>query len=133
MADVQCLHGMDPRFCSLCNRPRNLVKNSTKRQGHDASLPEIIKFLNHEQVRATYGAVAKVLGVIPRTMGSKLGPRCVEASWIVSTATGLPIDYGEDEMHPDLLKKIDVITTGSELTKRMSAWKDKAAKSASTH
>ena len=33
----------------------------------------------------------------------------------------------------DLLKKIDVITTGSELTKRMSAWKDRAAKSASTH
>jgi hypothetical protein len=134
MAGVQCLHGMDPRFCSLCNRPRNLAKNSAKRlQGHDASLPEIIRFLNHEQVRATYGAVAKVLGIIPRTMGSKLGPRCVEASWIVSTATGLPIDYGEDEMHPALLKKIDVITTGPELTKRMSAWKDKAAKSASTH
>ena len=134
MTGVQCLHGMDPRFCSLCNRPRNLAKNSAKRlQGHDASLPEIIRFLNHEQVRATYGAVAKVLGIIPRTMGSKLGPRCVEASWIVSTATGLPIDYGEDEMHPALLKKIDVITTGPELTKRMSAWKDKAAKSASAH
>ncbi len=134
MTVVQCLHGLDSRFCSLCNRPRNLAKNTTRRgQGHDSSLAEIIRFLNHEQVRATYGAVAKVLGLIPRTMGTKLGPRCVEASWIVSTATGLPIDYGEEEMHPALLQKIEVITTGGELTKRMSAWKDKATKHASTH
>ena len=126
MSDLRCIHGMDSRFCSLCNRPRNLAKNTARRgHGHDASLAEIIRFLNHEQVRATYGAVAKVLGIIPRTMGSRLGPRCVEASWIVSTATGLPIDYGEDEMHPALLQKVDVITTGSELTKRMSAWKER--------
>ena len=126
MTVLQCLHGLDSRFCSLCNRPRNLAKNTPRRgQVHDASLAEIIRFLNHEQVRATYGAVAKVLGAIPRTMGDKLGPRRIEASWIVSTATGLPIDYGEDEMHPALLKKIDVITTGGELTKRMSAWKER--------
>jgi hypothetical protein len=131
MIGLQCLHGLDSRFCSLCNRPRNVAKHTARGgQSHDASLAEIIKFLNHEQVRATYGAVAKVLGLVPRTMGAKLGPRCVEASWIVSTATGLPIDYGQDEMHPALLQKIDVITTGGELTKRMSAWKDKKTRGA---
>ena len=126
MAVLQCLHGLDSRFCSLCNRPRNLAKNTARRgQSHDASLAEIIRFLNHEQVRATYGAVAKVLGIVPRTMGTKLGPRRVETSWIVSTATGLPIDYVQEEMHPALLQKADVITTGTELTKRMSSWKDR--------
>jgi len=126
MTSMRCLHGMDSRFCSICNRPKNLVKNTARRgQGHEASLAEIIRFLNHEQVRATYGAVAKVLGLVPRTMGTKLGRRCVEASWIVSTATGLPSDYGVDEMHPALLQKVEVITTGGELTKRMAAWKDR--------
>jgi hypothetical protein len=126
MIELRCLHGMDSRFCSLCNKPRNLAKQTVRRgQGHDASLAEIIRFLNHEQVRATYGAVAKVLGLIPRTMGAKLGPHRVEASWIVSTATGLPIDYGQDDMHPALLESVDIITTGGELTKRMSAWKSR--------
>jgi hypothetical protein len=125
MIGLRCLHGMDTRFCSLCNRPRNVEKHTVRRrgQGEDVSLAEIIRFLNHEQVRATYRAVAGVLGVIPRTMGAKLGPRCVEASWIVSTATGLPTDYDQDEMHPALLHKIEIIATGRELTRRMSAWK----------
>jgi hypothetical protein len=121
----RCLHGLDTRFCAICNRPKNVGKETVRRGQvhHDASLAEIIRFLNHEKVRATYGAVAKVLGLVPRTMGAKLGPRCIEASWIVSTATGLPIDYGEDEMHPALLQKLEVIATGPELTRRMSKWK----------
>jgi hypothetical protein len=124
MIGLRCLHGMDTRFCSLCNRPRTVEKPTARRgQVADVSLAEIIRFLNHEQVRATYRAVAGVLGVIPRTVGAKLGPRCVEASWIVSTATGLPTDYDQDEMHPALLHKIEIIATGRELTRRMSAWK----------
>jgi len=124
MSGLRCLHGMDTRFCSICNRPKHSGKPTVRRgQVDDVSLPEIIQFLNHEQVRATYRAVAGVLGVIPRTMGAKLGPRSIESSWIVSTATGLPTDYGEDEMHPALLHKIEIIVTGGELTKRMSAWK----------
>jgi hypothetical protein len=124
MIGLRCLHGMDTRFCSICNRPKHSGKPAVRRgQVDDVSLAEIIRFLNHEQVRATYRAVAGVLGLIPRTMGSKLGPRCVEASWIVSTVTGLPTDYGLDEMHPALLHKSEIIATGGELTRRMAAWK----------
>jgi hypothetical protein len=129
MIALRCLHGMDSRFCSLCNRPRRIGKDAVQKGlAHDASLAEIIRFLNHEQVRATYRAVAGVLGVIPRTMGSKLGPRCLESSWVVSTATGLPSDYDHDEMHPALLHKTEIIATGRELTRRMSAWRTAKAR-----
>jgi Arc/MetJ family transcription regulator len=131
MIGLRCLHGMDTRFCSLCNR-RPQVGKDTVQRGHvdDASLAEIIRFLNHEQVRATYGAVAKVLGAIPRTMGAKLGPRCVEASWIVSTATRLPTDYEHHQMHPALQHKVEIIATGRELARRLSAWKASQARAA---
>jgi hypothetical protein len=129
MIGLRCLHGMDTRFCSLCNRRPRVGKHSVQRGlVDDASLAEIIRFLNHEQVRATYGAVAKVLGAIPRTMGAKLGPRCIEASWVVSTATGLPSDYDHDQIHPALLHKAEIIATGHELTRRMSAWKASKAR-----
>jgi hypothetical protein len=78
------------------------------------------RFLNGEQVRATYGAVAEVLGVIPRSMGALLGPRRPEASWIVSAENGLPTDYSPDEWHPALLSNGDIITNGRTLILRMS-------------
>jgi hypothetical protein len=133
MIGLRCLHGMDTRFCSICNRPKHSRKRAAPR-GHvdDVSLAEIIRFLNYEQVRATYRAVAGVLGLIPSTMGAKLGPRCIEASWIVSTVTGLPTDYGRDEMHPALLHKSEIIATGGELTRRMSAWKASQARKIAT-
>jgi len=69
MTAERCVHGLDRRFCALCNK-RELPG------GKDAAtLDEILAFLNDEQVRATYGAVAEVLGVIPRSMGARLGTK----------------------------------------------------------
>jgi hypothetical protein len=113
MAGSKCVHGLDARFCAICNpRPPN-----------DPRLAEILNFLNDEQVRATYGAVADVLGVIPRAMGARLGPHTREASWIVSAETGLPTDYREHEIHPALQRDRDIITVGGELKTRLAAWK----------
>ena len=101
MAGSRCVHGMDGRFCSICNRSQ---PRPSRGSVGTASLSEILQFLNDQQVRATYGAVADVLGVIPRSLGALLGPRTPEASWIVSAATGLPTDYSQNETHPALLR-----------------------------
>jgi hypothetical protein len=117
MTNERCVHGIDRRFCSLCNKPE-------LRSGKDAAtLDEILAFLNHEQVRATYGAVAEVLGVIPRFLGTRLGTRRPEASWIVSAADGLPTDYSQVETHPNLFRRNEIIDSGSRLALRVSAWR----------
>jgi hypothetical protein len=118
---AQCVHGMDTRFCSICNR--NQGSRPLRGSVATTSLPEILQFLNDQQIRATYGAVAEVLGLGPRSMGVSLGPRTVEASWIVNGATGLPTDYSQQEMHPSLLRHNEIIKSGIELTLRLTPWK----------
>jgi hypothetical protein len=122
---MNCVHGIDDRFCAVCNRTRDMKPRSALGV---ASLDEILAFLNHDKVRATYGAVAEVLGVIPRSLGARLGTRRPEASWIVSAANGLPTDYSEDEWHPALLSQSDVISSGRVLALRLSTWKNAASK-----
>jgi hypothetical protein len=123
MTTTRCIHGMDSRFCAVCNRtskasrPRGAIGSAT--------LPEILEFLNAEQIRATYGAVGELLGIIPRAMGTQLGPHTAERSWIVSAGTGLPTDYSRDDMHPALLSKDEIIGSGIALAMRLSAWKAK--------
>jgi hypothetical protein len=121
MAGVRCVHGLDSRFCAVCNRtskagrPRGAIGS--------VDLPEILRFLNEEQVRATYGAVGEALGVMPRAMGARLGPHTQERSWIVNADTGLPTDYSKEETHPSLFRCEDIISSGTELVMRMTAWK----------
>src|SRR4051812_36758171 len=123
MAGTRCVHGIDSRFCAVCNkvsafgRPRGAIGSAT--------LPEILEFLNAEQVRATYGAVGELLGVIPRAMGSRLGPHTQERSWIVNGETGLPTDYSQSEIHPSLRRRNEIIDSGTGLVMRMTAWKAK--------
>ncbi|SON50106.1 hypothetical protein [Vibrio tapetis] len=59
---------------------------------------KILGYLNEIEVRATYGAVAEVLGVLPRSVGQQfLGEKRPYASWVVREDTGLPTDYLEDQ------------------------------------
>jgi hypothetical protein len=119
----KCVHGIDRRFCAVCNR--------TSKAGRplgaigSATLPDILEFLNAEKVRATYSAVGELLGIVPRSMGSQLGPHAPERSWIVSAGTGLPTDYTQEEMHPSLLQSNEIISSGVALAMRLSAWKDR--------
>jgi hypothetical protein len=121
MTPTRCVHGIDSRFCAVCNR----TSKTSRPHGAigSATLPEILEFLNAEQLRATYAAVGELLGVIPRAIGSQLGPHTPERSWIVSAGTGLPTDYSQDEMHPALLTNPTVISSGIELGMRLTQWK----------
>lgn len=115
---------MDGRFCAVCNRTSHSGHRSPAR-AVDTSVAEILRFLNDARTRATYGAVASVLGVPPRSIGSLLGVRRPEASWIVNGENGLPTDYEQVDMHPDLFTSPTLIRTGHELTLRLALWRTK--------
>jgi alkylated DNA nucleotide flippase Atl1 len=124
---------MDQRFCSLCAAA---LRPPTRRQPrHEAGvaassgvyeLEDIIEFLNAKQVRATYGAVAELVGGIPRGIGDRLTrlySRSPEASWVVNAETGMPTGYEAHERHPALLSSPDIISNGAELERRLARWK----------
>jgi hypothetical protein len=113
---------MDERFCAICNKPRGPAA-SPRAAATAVTLDEILAFLNDRQIRATYGAVGEVVGVIPRALGALLGTRRPEASWIVNAADGLPTGYAQDECHPALFSQPDVIATGRELVMRLTVWR----------
>ena len=122
MTHGRCVHGMDQRFCAICNR-----KSPARPRGAiaDTTIEEILRFLDDEQVRATYGAVAELLNVVPRSLGARLGERRPEASWIVSADNGLPAGYTQNDMHPSLMRRSEIITSGRLLALRMTTWKSR--------
>lgn len=80
------------------------------------SVDQILDALNTHKVRATYSAVASLLGTHPKLLaGEYLGNRRPYASWVVSKTTGMPTDYLPEDCHPDLLCKSRVIEEASEL------------------
>jgi hypothetical protein len=77
------------------------------------NLDQLILLLNQHQLRATYGAVAGVVG------GSAIGlmegrPACQEDSWVVAATTdgrsgsrrGWPTGYSDDQIQIDCLRQI---------------------------
>ncbi|PML55061.1 hypothetical protein [Vibrio lentus] len=85
----------------------------------------ILDYLNELEVRATYGAVAEVLGVLPRSVGQQfLGEKRPYASWVVREDTGLPTDYLEEQLHPKILSKKSIIKSGAVLRRNMRLDKD---------
>jgi hypothetical protein len=79
------------------------------------TLVEIMQLLNAHHQRATYGAIAAVVGGIAQSIGRRLGARNHLNSWAVNAHTGLPTAYAPAEMHPDLLANDHVIADGQEL------------------
>jgi hypothetical protein len=118
MTATRCVHGIDSRFCSVCNRSSKASRPESAIGS--ATLPEILAFLNAEQMRATYRAVGDVLGVSPLAISRTLGAHIPEASWIVSAETLLPAGYTAEEMHPSLLRTDEIIRSGPELIMRMT-------------
>lgn len=86
------------------------------------SLEEVLACLNATKTRATYGAVAAIVGGLARGIGQRLGFRRPEASWVVSSDTGLPSGYEPDQIHPDLFSA-PIIRTGRELHALLERWK----------
>ena len=122
---MNCVHGIDARFCAACNRS---ARSSAAGTFGRATLEGVLRFLNDEQIRATYSAVAEVLGVAPRAMSGQLGPHRPEASWVVSAENGLPTDYNQAEWHPALLSRGEIIKSGRELMLRMTIRQGKPPK-----
>jgi len=78
------------------------------------SLEEIVDLLDRHGRRATYGAVAAVLGHSPRSLlrGRERGRRF---SWIVNRETGMPTGYPEEMIDPRLEESGPVLVTDGEL------------------
>jgi len=98
MTGTRCVHGIDSRFCAVCNRTSK-TSRAVSAIG-SVTLPEIQAFLKAEEARATARAIAEVLGVNSRTLTAQLG------------------DSAQDGGAP-------AISSGTELLMRMTAWKAK--------
>jgi hypothetical protein len=79
---------------------------------HD--LDSVLAALHHHQQRATYSAVAALVGQTPRLLMHKR-PRAPENSWIVSKTTGRPTGYTDSDVHIKLSANETVLTTREEL------------------
>lgn len=76
---------------------------------------EILRSLNAERIRATYGAVGDLIGIPAISVSQYLGERRPKASWVVNDDTGQPTGYTSDEMHPDLRRTANIIRSGDAL------------------
>lgn len=78
------------------------------------SLEDIVDLLDRHGQRATYGAVAAVLGQSPRSLlrGRERGR---QFSWIVNRESGMPTGYKEDQIDPRLRESGPVLETDAEL------------------
>jgi hypothetical protein len=76
-------------------------------------LSEIIKCLAANRQRATYGAVANLLGTSPRGL-MRDRPMTKENSWVVSQKKKLPTGYEEKDMAPGVRAKEGVVISDAE-------------------
>jgi hypothetical protein len=84
-------------------------------------LDGVLAALNGHQQRATYSAVAGLLGQSPRLLMRK-HPRAPEHSWIVSKSSGRPTGYAEADVHPQLMANDAVLSTPGELEAWLAVW-----------
>ncbi len=77
-------------------------------------LDQILDALNRHHQRATYGAVAGLVGAVPRAVMSGR-KRDWRHSWVVNEETGKPTEYSDLRIHPSLTEKAHVISSAEEL------------------
>lgn len=85
-----------------------------------AAMEQILDALNDGRQRATYGAVAAVLDVSPRALMAGR-ERTQRHSFIVNVRTGMPTEYTDESMHPDLVANELVLKTKEALLIWLSA------------
>lgn len=93
---------------------QQLTLNLEGRHMAAATMDQILDALNSAHQRATYGAVAAIVGVSPRALmkGRERSPR---HSWIVNLKSGLPTDYAAELVHPDLTANDTILKSGDDL------------------
>ena len=80
----------------------------------DMQMDQILSALDAASQRASYGAVAALLGKTPRTL-MKGRARDQQHSWVVNRRSGLPTGYDATQLHPALLEHDHVIDSRDEL------------------
>ena len=78
------------------------------------SLKRVLDLLNQHHQRATYGAVAGLLGKKPRSLMQGL-PRDWRHSWVVNKDSGLPSEYPSGKIHPAIEERAEILDTEEEL------------------
>lgn len=79
-----------------------------------ATLDQILDELDAARQRATYGAVAAVVGASPRALMSGR-ERNQRHSWVVNLKSGRPTDYADELIHPQLSSSATIIKTKDDL------------------
>jgi alkylated DNA nucleotide flippase Atl1 len=78
------------------------------------NLDDILDLLDQHHQRATYGAVAELVGTGPNiVMGNR--PRDPRHSWVVNRETELPTGYTTAQMHPQLRERDTVFHDANSL------------------
>ena len=95
-------------------RVAGLIKNSTVHAL--PSLDEVLEILELQRQRATYEAVAGVVGSTPQNV-MRGRPGTPRNSWVVNKETHMPTGYSTEEKHPDLEAHNEVIDTADKLIK----------------
>jgi hypothetical protein len=88
------------------------------------SLKHTLELLHRHHQRATYGALAELIGRTPQTVLQGC-PRNWLHSWVVNQQTGEPTAYPSALIHPALREHPEILRTGAAL----SAWLDSHASS----
>jgi len=78
------------------------------------SLKRILDLLSQHHQRATYGAVAGLLGKTPRSLMQGL-PRDWRHSWVVNKDTGLPGEYASGKIHVAIEERAEIFDTEADL------------------
>jgi hypothetical protein len=88
------------------------------------SLDQILDLLNRQHQRATYGAVAELVGGHARSVlqGRK---RDWRHSWVVNQDSGMPMEYPKGKIHPAIGEHDEILSTGEDLL----AWLDRSGRS----
>ena len=79
----------------------------------------VVDYLNEVKTRCTYNAAAKALAITPQALKKLLGERRPENSWLVSSGTGEPTGYTDEEKHPELHRTTRIIKSAEVLTRNL--------------
>jgi hypothetical protein len=95
------------RTAARISKNREIEQRLT-REPANLTLGWIVARLHARKQRASYGAVAELLGVLPRGLMTGLA-KCHEYSWVVAATgsdRGWPTDYSQNQIDPECLRQI---------------------------